>query len=456
MQPQVPQAQPGTIPAYNAVDETVVEESYQQHKDAMNRMKSGGINFLKFPGPGGSDWGSGTPIGFESTLTVYIAPPWAPGKNIFKPSLSHFWKSTASPRGISIGCGGPAVCLVCQARDAAFNGTDGAMKERAKTIGRVRKQFLYNVVLMDNFPGHFDGAGVMRPFILGAGSQLHKAIGDLVEGRGGAVNIVDPWRGRPLRLKRRKTGPENMDVEYSALDMDPMPLPVEFYPVLQNLYDLDTLDKVATHEDMVRAVNEMGFPIPAGVPLVGAQPAYPNPYRPPAQVGTPSSPVYMPPPGMQVDPVMPPPVSSNPTQNAYQPQPSQQVPVYNPPTPMGAPNIQTGAPVGASSLQMMPPPSTYPAPYNQPLRQPVTGGPQAAPPAPAPPVVQPGTQPAVQGLPGGRERCFGKFNGEDNLCRECPPEILGQCQQVASVVSPQQTGAPAQTMEQLQSQLASK
>jgi hypothetical protein len=67
-------------------------------------------------------------------------------------------------------------------------------------------------------------------------------------------------------------------------------------------------------------------------------------------------------------------------------------------------------------------------------------------------------------LPGGRERCFGRFSAQDRYCQECPPDIGAQCQRTAQAIggapfaapslggSPPQPGAP--TLAQLSSQLS--
>ena len=302
--PQVPRAAPpppSQIPAYHMPDESVVQAAYAQARQEAQRFGSGGggPQYLKFPGPQGQTrWDGSVPVGYESVVEVYILPPWAPGKNIFMPVKSHFYKSQASPQGTSIGCPGRETCLVCQSKDYAMGLPDPWIQEQAKNFGRVRKQFLYNVVILNNPNGHYDPQiGQMRPFLLGAGVVLHNAIGDLIEGRGGAMNIVDPMRGRPVRLKRRKTGPNMKDVEYSALDSDSKALPKEFWPVLQTLWDLDAMQRTPDYQAMMKAVTEMGLSLPGGPasmsqqgynPAVPAAP-YPSPFR------APQAPTFMPP-----------------------------------------------------------------------------------------------------------------------------------------------------------------
>lgn len=498
-QPGYPAQQPPAmgLPTIHTPDEAYTAAEYERIRAEAARWGTGGggLPFLKFPGPQGQlKWDASVPINYESRLMVYICPPWAPGRTIFKQVKSHFWKSAANPQGTSIGCPGPERCLICQAKDAAMAHPDPSVVERAKQFGRVRKQYLYNVINLEDLNGHYDQeSGTWRPYILGAGAKLHGAIGDLVQERGGAMAIVDPQRGRPVRLKRRKTGHQQMDVEYGAVDLDPSPLPQQFYPILHNLHDLDRQERTPTHEDMVKAVTEMGLPLPAQHPgqfQPAPPPAYPSPYgQPPAQVGAQQAPTFMPPPadpmefppgssgvdpayqGMAGQPqqsqapmmpppmatpqsvpppppaMSPPPVQSQPgVQGApYSPQPGQQVP---PPPPVSPPPSQgvQGAPGGQP---MPPPPAVTPPPAQaqpqQPMRQPVAA------PAETPPQTLAFPLPSGTVLPGGRERCYGKFNGGDKMCQECPDWVKAQCQPISGAQA-QPQGQP-QDLTQLQNQL---
>lgn len=411
-QPQAtPPGQPGQLPAYHMPDESAVQAAYQQARQEAQRFgqNGDGPQFLKFPGPQGQTrWDASVPVGYESVVEVYILPPWAPGKNIFMPTRSHFYKSQASPQGTSIGCPGGDTCLVCQAKDYAMGLPDPRIQEQAKNYGRVRKQFLYNVVVLNNPNGHYDPqTGVMRPFILGAGVLMHNAIGDLIEGRGGAMNIVDPMKGRPIRLKRRKTGPQMMDVEYSALDSDPRPLPPEFYPCLQNLWDLEAMQRTPDYNDMMKAVTEMGLPLPGGPatqPQQGYNPAtpaapYPSPYGQPVQpVGAPQAPTYMPPPADYTQQVSYPPQAA-----PVAPPPPQVAPPMSPPPVQSQPGQAAGYPPPQPG-QVAPPPLPPPPPVTAPQqvqgapRQP-QAAPQGAPPPPPAVTAPPGAQAAPERAP---------------------------------------------------------
>lgn len=419
-QPVAPQpATPMPMPAVNPVDESMLQDAYTQHKAATT---SGGSQFLSFPGPQGQKrWDGTVPVGYESTVVVHIANPWAPGANIFHPTRSHFWKSQTKPQGQSIGCPGPETCLICKAKEAAMMQADEMLRQRAKDAGRVRTRFMYNVFALESPQTHYDVQGVMRPFILQAGMVLHAAIGDIIEARG-AMRIVDPQHGRPLRLKKKKTGPRELDVEYSLVDLDPAPLPPDFFPAMQNLWNLSDMDKLPEHASMMTAVLDMGLPIPGSAPTVAPtgpmtppMPAYANPHAQPVQ------PAYVPPTPIQTEPpanLAPPPVQSTPTGNQYSPQPSQ-------------PTVPVAPPVAP---QVVAPGVPTPPPVRQPVVQ------------------------QAQGRADGRDKCFGKFDGTSNFCKECPPDLQPQCmaQSAPTVEQPKVPQAGQQTVEQLQSQLQGK
>lgn len=504
---------PGQLPTYHIPDDAAVLAAYQQHKQEAASWGSGSkIPFVKWAGPQGqTKWDKTVPIGFEASIYVYILPPWAQGKNIFRTVKSHFWKSYSSPNGRSIGCPGSAHCLICQAKEVGLSSTDPQLQKRAKDFGRVRTQHLYNVVLLENPNAHFGQDGMMRPFVLGAGAFLHKAIGDIVEDKKGALNVVDPNRGRPIRLKRSKNGPQDMDIQYAAIAQDTSAMPPQFYPCLQNIWDLDAQDRQPSMDDMVKAVQDMGLPLPAGMPSVqpmapgfppqvpaqgfqpppqtqGFQPApapiQPNPYPQPQQpVGDPQATTYMPPPDPfefpPKDPVvqttqgypapMPapqPPMVAQPTQ-PWTPPPAQMPTQAAPPAQMPVPPPVTSQPVAVAPAPQQPvytaqptqaipaPPPPGVVPPQQPLAAP-QGQIPPAPPVTAPPMVaqQPTRQPVVPApQPTTRPPCFGKANPQDRTCLECPDQLKAEC--FATAGQPlQAVPAQPQALTQLQNQLA--
>jgi len=494
---------PGAIPAYYIPDEQQVLAGYAAAREAVSKAGGGGrAQFVKFMGPRGeTKWGNSVQIGFVSNLPVYILPapqpkPGHPPSGIYIETNNHFWKSAAHPQGMQISCAGPGKCLICAARELGLAHPDPQIQKRAKEFGRVRTQYFYQVVLLQFPQAHLGQDGQMHPQILGAGKKMHTAIGDLIQNRG-LPRIVDPVNGRPIMLKKVKTGPEERDVEYGALDLEPQPLPPMFYPCLRNLYDLADFVKVSTHEDMMKAVMEMGIPMPgqAQAPSAAFNPAPqapwgdPNAYQQQAPYQQPQGQFqgFQPQPAAY-QPMGPPPVPGQ--AQVYQPpgDPYQFPPVDasggfqggippQPPPPMGPmggyPLPTAWSPAPAYSAQtataavpppMNPPPVSSPPGY-QTIYQPQPGtpgqaqaiqtqfsppsGPAPAPGAhPPPPGVPTGapvmavasetphqiTMPVPSGsLPVGRDRCFSKPNPTDHWCVNCPDWIKGQCFQVAAM-----------------------
>lgn len=504
MQGMPPQAA-GPLPSYYIPDEQTVQAGYQVARDSLARMSDGGqrAQFVKFLGPTGeTKWASVHP-GYVANLPVYILParpaqPGQPPSNIYIESASHFWKSMSRPQGMTIQCPGPDKCLICAARQAGLAHPDPQVQKRAKDFARVRTQYLYQVVLLQYPAAHLGKDGVMRPQILGAGKKLHTAIGDLIKNRG-IARIVDPMHGRPIMLKKAKTGREERDVDYGALDLEPAPLPQMFYPALQNMFDLHEFVKPPSQEDMMRAVQDMGLPMP-GMPQQSAmfQPApvapWANPYQQPQQPMQfqgfqPQMGMQSPPPvasGFQM-PLGPPPVPTP----AYQPPgdpmefpPQQSAMPPPPPPPMGPmggfvpsqvtagqayvqqPPVNLAPPPVVSQPQAQPAYTMQPANPMQPqVAQPM---PQGIPPPPAVPMAAPVlsnaadtphqiTVPVPPGsLSGGRDKCFGKHNPVDVWCQQCPDWIKGQCLPMTPAAVPVSGPAPMvdAKLQQLQQQLS--
>ena len=409
-QPQMPT--PGALPAYHLPDESQIQAAYEQSRAEVNARGGNGANYLKFPGPAGQiKWGADVYVGFESKVLIYILPSWAAGKNFFKQINSHFWKGAHAPGGTSIGCPGPGTCLVCQARDYAYQIGDDFLKERAKNFGRVRHQYLYQVAHMEQPQLHMGRDNTFRPLILGASTSLHNLIGDVIDDKK-TINVIDPIHGRPLRIKKKKTGIQNLDIEYGVIPQDPFPLPPMFYPLLQAMHDLDAFDKAPTQEEMLKAVQGIGLPLPGGfagaimVPGWSAGPSappYPNPYQPAAPAFPQSS--FQPPPSFQPSPSFQPPPPFQPPA-AFQPPASVQSSPVLPEIPEFAsipPPVSSGTPsqfqgFSAGTLGMPPPVVSAPPAASVP---PALGPPLAAPappnasmsaavlPPPPPPVTAP-------------------------------------------------------------------
>jgi hypothetical protein len=325
----MPQQFTGQMPVYNMPDANQMMSAYQEHKMSMGRGGSQ-YTFVKFLGPNNeSKWESASvPIGHQSVIRVFVLPPWAPGKYIFAIALSHFWKSVGKPQGASLGCPGADSCRICQVARLAIESSDPSIQKRAKDWGSVNTNFLYQVALLDTPQIHFNN-GQAQPVVLRAGATLHKAIGNLLEER--SVNICDPQLGRPIRIKKTKTGPGKFDVEYSCIDEDPQPLPQPLWGLLNNLIDLESVFKNPTEEEMQNAIIDMGLGNIGGFssmqyPNAGVHQPYSmqNTISPMMSNPTPqpNAPNLVPQPQQNINP---PPVSSgNYNGPPYYPQPSQQ------------------------------------------------------------------------------------------------------------------------------------
>jgi hypothetical protein len=494
-------AAPQGLPAFNLPDNQDSSKRYQE--DAAGSGDRVKIPFVKFPGPAGqTKWeDASVPVGFSMTLKLYLLPPWAPNKPVYAISRSHFYRSNEFPKGMSVTCPGDT-CDVCRGRAAGLESPDPVIKDRAKDMGKTKRSFYYNVAMLDNLQGHYvqmptqpgqQPQWVMRPFVLDAGQKLHRAIGALFDKqhRGGVVGFVDPMRGRPIYVTKTKTGRDRMNVEYSVTDGMPDiilpqflplqadPLPQQFWPLLQNLWDLEKVDEPASPSFLAKAARDIYSPVNSGQ-RQATPPPWANPYQgqqqgqppmqqqpgamqyppqqyPPQQQGQPpQQQPWAPPAQQQMPPPMPPAVPGWVPQGSAQQQmpmgppmqyPPQQPPQAAPPPAQYPPQQQQWAP----PAQVAPPPvvqgSPVPAQWAPPVApgQPPMGQPPAWVPPPVstpqtPPPVTSGPPPAVgypaTAMPTGQQPLPG------------PPPPAGPLPQAAP------PAPPGETMEQLQARLA--
>ena len=416
-------------PVLYQIDDAAALEEYTRVRE---ELRSGGLaGFLNVPGPNGeSNWDS-VRQGYEGSVLVYICGPWAPGKDFKVMQSSHFFKSAAHPQGNSV----PHVegCRFC----AALNAAPKEQAERLKPWKRVRTRYLYNVCWLENLAAHYQG-GAPQSMIFGATKTAHTALGTLFQEAGGASKIIDYQTGRPVRIIKRKTGPQAFDVEWTAVaTFQSQPLPQEFWPVASNLVDLEKLVKDPTDEEINSALAELGV---ASVPLAqsyhpGAQPPHGSPY----EVQSFQQP-QMQQPQMQ--------------QQMQQPQ-MQQPPNYSaPPASQPPPSMPTPPPVTSGA-----------APQSQYQPQPAVQQPGAMAPGAQVAQVQPDvprqlTYPLSQGtqLPDGRERCYGSYDGGvDGWCGNCPDWLKNQCapvsQQVKQGAAQQQSVQVNAELQALQNQM---
>lgn len=440
---QQPAPPSGPPPVY-AVNDQDLADQYRRTKEELQR--GGGAGFLKVPGPQGqTKWDSGVPIGYEGSVFVHICGPWAEGKPIFARKKKYFWKSRSKPQGTSI-IVPESGDLVSEAIELAGASADPVVQQFLKDFGKPRVNYLYNVLQLDNPQIHVGQDGVMRPLILDEGKQCHSRIGDVFSNAEGASKIVDYQNGRPIRLVRKKTGPRNMDIEWQAMPaMNPAPVPEQFWPALNNLWDLEKFVKVATAEEQQQAILDMGLPfsgqtVQMQVPASynpGVAPPYPNPHQqqppPPMPVTPPAS--FGPPPAFAPPPVYSQGQAQMPSQVAQAVSPQSVPPPGLNPPPISSQNPQMPQNFG-------PPPVPSAAPTANPLPQ------QAAPQTEQPMQRLSLPLPPGTALPEGRERCFGQFNQTDNFCIQCPDWVKSQCQGLTPQQSAQGADGGLQALQQ--------
>lgn len=389
-QPQ--QMQTGQMPQFFEANDAQAAQGYQQAAQAAASF--GPIpQFLRVPGPRGQvKWDGSVPVGYQGQLIIWLCGPWAAGKPVFVEAKSHFYKSAAHPKGSVISYAGED-SLWMQAVQMGMQHPDPRIQKIANDYGRVRRQWLYNALDISNPTTHYDPKdGIMRPFILGAGSNLQADIGRLADTRGGISKIVHPMSGRPLRYMKKKTGMEEMNVEYGVLDLDPAPLNQYFYPALQALWDLEAQTKPSTVEEMAKAIQEIGLPMPATGQAFGQVPQSYNPNPQPAWGSPyPQVPVVGPPMGMQYPQQAQAPQGYAPPSPPMQQQQMQGVPFAPPPPPpMGG---QQQAP------QWAPPPPPPPVSSQPGMAMPPPPMQQMGQPPPPPPMMPPPV--SSQGGPSG-------------------------------------------------------
>lgn len=451
--PQLPQA-PQQMPAYYLPNEQAQQEMAKRVREEAERWGQDGPKFVKILGPRGEEKWEGVPVGTQGSVNVWLLPPVVPGAPFVQEVSSHFWKSAQFPKGRGINCG-KENCLVCKARELGVAYPDEQVQKRAKDFCKQRRKFFYNAANITDPRQHAYQNGTYRSQILDAGPTLFNEINAIVDHVGGISRLVDPQAGRMLRISKRKTGPNSMDIEYNVLPCDPGQLPQTFWFLLQQQaqWDLTQFGKPSTAEEQWKAVVDMGLgflfgnvpPVQAAPPQTAAYnpnpaPAYPSPYPPPQapQQGYPAPQGYP-----------PPPMHQQPAQPAWQPPPGPPPPMNPPPVTSGpAPTQQYAPQVGQMPPPQMPPPQQYPAPQ-QPMGPPPQQ--QMAQPPQAPPFT-PTNGPQVQTTPcelriplpphlalqDARERCFGRHNPADRMCQSCPEWIRNQC---APQSAPQQNTA---------------
>lgn len=404
---------PSSLPQTFLPDDATINEAFERaraEQEKLARQRAGGgsgkFKFWKQEVNGVSDFRK-LPIGAEARDYVWICPSAAPKQGErprmpYEEEASHFWKSARAPQGNSVPCLGDQ-CPICAARTAMFKMQDAAATEHAKNNGRSGKKAIYQLLILQNPQLHVHDDGVMRPVIWRANSTVHKDIVDAFQLRGIAA-CIDPQHGRPFLIRKKKTGPGDMDVETRIDVLDPSPVPQQFWNAFQNLHDLREILGSATAEEYAQAVTELRFPMTAEVQQLLSQLysqqqllAQQQPQQlPPQQSWSPS------------------PNPPNPSPYAPQGAPAALMPVWQGQPPQQAPQEQQPqAPVSAPPPQQWagqqgPPPQGPPQGYQQPQ--------------------QPGPPQGYQGQPQQPQQPPQPQYPQQNPYSNVPPHLLNQMQ----------------------------
>lgn len=318
-------------------NQEVIQNSYaraQEIKQKIATAMSGAGNFTKLRfmeilGPNGQKWKTAYP-GFTGCKAMYIMPSWKEGAMNYVERVKHFWRSQNTPQGGFVNGAGDDSLITKAYRLALDKGVKSPWCRPQKVY--VYQGFPYEYNLMNGEvtidPSqciHEDGQ--LKPLLLEASSTVHTAIQDIAQARQ-FVQMFHPDFGRPILIKKVKTGPDPMNVDYSVLDLNQQPLDQVYRPGLAHLYSLDELFKPGTVEEQIKAIVDAGLPMPpeAG----GFQGQAQTGYAPPT-LAAPQQQYQQQPPQMYQQPAsyqqQPMPPQQNPYQQPqFQPQYQQQAP----------------------------------------------------------------------------------------------------------------------------------
>lgn len=361
--PPAPGAGP-FIPSDELIMQGYQRAAEVKQKILQARSGSGKLRFLDIKGPGGNDWKHAF-VGFVGGKAIYIMGSWKEGALNYFERWFHFYKSPKSPAGASINATADED-LMDKAHKMALD------KGNKEAFGKKRCKYVYQGWPYEYDPntGLITGVdpsqcmhedGVIRPLLLEAGSDLHTDIQAIAKARKW-VQTFHPDHGRPIAITKTKTGTEQMNVEYKAIDLDQQPLADCFRPGLGYMYMLDELFKPASIEEQIAAIAECGLPMPPeaggyhGQSQTGYQGQQQQGYAPQQQQisyqQAPQPPAPNPWPQQQFQP---PPMQQQQNWPPPQGQPLMQPQFMQPQQPKPLPPLPQGAQGNVASTPMIPP-----------------------------------------------------------------------------------------------------
>ncbi len=369
--------QPVATPQYGQADSSLVDGEIQ----GLNTFGKSDIIWLDFP--------KLERTGDEATMTLRFLPPWS-----YNERLPYFTGNRHSlPTGVlpetkskwpSVDCynnkGGPGSCDVCTVIEELIS--SGQLQEddtkkcrRCSAKSRMRWQALNIADPNAHWTQKKDDAGnvltdaagqpqwQLTPGIFTAGPDLQKKILTIWKTLGDPTN---PDTGYSMNLIKRKTGPEDMNVEYDAVGMHKEPIDEGMRSVLENLVDLPKLmyfrDRAVMQTVAMNLRSKFRLQPTHGYAAPPAQPAY----APPPVAAAPPAPPMSPPTAWLSHPGDPR-YEYNPQNNqvrlkAAAAPPAPPVAPSGPPAlPSGPPRLPSppvgavGAPAGPPSLAARPP-----------------------------------------------------------------------------------------------------
>ena len=175
-----------------------------------------------------------------------------------------------------------ANCPVCLLQKELWAAKRDDWNDLAKEIG-CKTRVYCNVIDLDDAASHWvdDGNGgwKIRPKVWGFSYGMHKDLMRLCVNNGPIEDVVG---GQPLIVEIERTGPKKMNIKYSLTGLTAAPLDEQLMPIVWNSWDLESLRKSASAEDL-RAFASAVDPRPAGSAYrAGAGPrATPVGYVPP-------------------------------------------------------------------------------------------------------------------------------------------------------------------------------
>ena len=254
--------------SFGTLDPTAVETEYQSVENQM-RGSFGDTEFLWLDFPDLAAW-TGRPV--EVEILCRLPPPhaagsreaWAraarhriftdllptPPQNAKKQTYVYCWNAP----------GGPGNCPICAAIEQLMSCTTDGAGEWAKGFKPRQRVYWQAVDLADtnrhwvqektsaNMPVIDPTTGQpkwkMIPGVISMGPQLHRDILNFIREKGDPTN---PETGYSMKFKRRRTGPGDFDIEYTAMDIEKGPLAPDLRHVFANLVDMS--DKCVRFRD---------------------------------------------------------------------------------------------------------------------------------------------------------------------------------------------------------------